>query len=146
VVGQFDEAEQPEEVVAVVALVVLAEEEFAERVLEAREETVLVVDEEAVVEEGQLASQVVEVVEFADLQVELQCGIYLQHVLMLAESIYFLQEGLRLHLYRVGGTLSHTEHDLHALVLQIETGEVGPQRYVHTLLHKKPCPLQFPHL
>lgn len=54
-VGQLEEAEDAEKVVAVGVLVVLAKKQFSERILKASDESVFVVDEEAIVEEGQLA-------------------------------------------------------------------------------------------
>lgn len=61
---------------------------------------------------------------------------------VLAEPVHFLEEGLGLHLNWLCHCLTHAQHYLHALVLQIQTGDIGPQRYVHALLHQQTRPLQ----
>lgn len=54
-IGQFDESEQLYKIICLFVFVVLAEEEFAEWILEARDEAILVVDEKAIIEEVDLA-------------------------------------------------------------------------------------------
>lgn len=63
-------------------------------------------------------------------------------MLVLAEPVHLLEEGLRLHLDGLSHRIPHAQHYLHALVLQIEAGNIGPQRYVHALLHEKARPLE----
>lgn len=63
-------------------------------------------------------------------------------MLVLAEPVHFLEEGLSLHLNWLCHCLTHAQHYLHALVLQIQTGDIGPQRHVHALLHQHARPLQ----
>jgi hypothetical protein len=93
---------------AVVALVVLAEDELSKRVLEAREEPILVINEQTVIEEGQLAFQVVEVVQLTDLEIEFKGRVDLQHMFVLAQPIDLLEECLRGDFNVIDGVFTHT--------------------------------------
>jgi hypothetical protein len=46
----------------------------------------------------------------------------------------------------VVGCFFDAEHDLHALIFEVEAGDVGAQGHIHTLLHEETVLLQLLHL
>lgn len=65
---------------------------------------------------------------------------------MLTETIYLFEESLSLHFHWVGDCLFDAQHDLHLLVFEVETGDVGAQGHIHALLDEETAFLQLPNL
>lgn len=76
---------------------------------------------------AKINTQIVKVVHFDDLQIELKCLVNLQDMFLFAQPIYLLQKHLCGYLYWEVGVFLDAEGDLHGLVLEVETGDVSPE-------------------